>query len=238
LADWEFPNTDLEDTQKLRQLLNSCVDEKKLSSLDEAIGTIVTLTAAGFALLALLFPEFQQIFGFAAIITTIFFWITYRIAKILHAIEIRFLVIISFFMFLFWFVYLELISFVSFFEGYLGTIFTLIFSTIGIILIGVICVKASNRIWTWLSNDSLHGWSPLSSKVLGTKDKENRESGFLVFMVVFTYGMYAMMMLIGGVNLLILTVPICLILIIGIQTSWKKIYEIWLGSLKTIPSEN
>jgi hypothetical protein len=235
LVEWEILKSNLKNSQKVRRFLESCVNAKRLQSLDEAIGTIVTLTAATLALLALIVLEFQVFLAFVTIITTLFFWVSYRIAKILHSIEIRIMIISCFFTFLFWFIFFGPIMVISRgLDEYIGTLFMIIYSFAGITLISLFCTKASDRIWRWLSLDVLDGWSPLGLIVLNTEDDKTNDSGFLIFMIVLVYGMYVLVLLIGGVEYIIITGPMFIIFLFILRSSWSKVYEIWLKSLENM----
>lgn len=80
----------------IRKALMSVTDPNKLYSLDEAVGTVVTLSTVIFGLLSLYFPEMRVTFSLLTLVSTFFFWVSYRIAKIKHAIELRIWIIKAF----------------------------------------------------------------------------------------------------------------------------------------------
>ena len=235
LVDWKILGQDLQAKNKVRRILNSSVMKSRLESLDEAIGTIVTLTAALFALLALTFIEYQIVFGFTSIAITIFFWVGYRIAKILHAIEIRFMIISSFMTFVFWYLFFGLIlSLSSLSEGVLETLLVASVSSFGLLLIALGCTKISDRIWRWLSSGELRNWSPLGTGVFGTRDESGNNSGFLIFMIVLAYGLYICIFVVSGLPYVIVTCPMFIIFFVALKSSWSKVYEIWFRSLEQL----
>lgn len=84
----------------LRMVLSTWVNKDALYSLDETVGTIVTVASAIFAISAVLFESLRFQLGWLSAVTLLCFWGTYRIAKTKHSIELRFGIISSFFVFM------------------------------------------------------------------------------------------------------------------------------------------
>lgn len=85
-----------ESKMALRNFLRSTVNKDRLFSLDEGVGTLSTVTTIGFGVLALAWLEMRAVFGLLSFILLTFFWLSYRIARVLHAIEIRVWLVKSF----------------------------------------------------------------------------------------------------------------------------------------------
>lgn len=91
---------DDEDAKRsLRTILNRWTDSEKLFSLDEVVATIFTLVPVCFAVASLYFESWKFQLEFLSAISLIFFWISYRFARVLHSVELRIGLITCFVMF-------------------------------------------------------------------------------------------------------------------------------------------
>ena len=131
------------------------MEDKRLYSFDELIGTIVTLSTVSLVFLALTLQDLKFYFGVASFISTLFFWVGYRIAKILHSIEIRLGIVASFFPFLFFSFILPLFEFLR-----ENALLNLAFGLIPLGIAFVISMPLVLRVWRWLSNDTPNNWTP------------------------------------------------------------------------------
>jgi hypothetical protein len=138
----------------VRLFIRKCVDPDRLYSLDEIAGVSSTVASVSLAFLALTLSEFRLMFGVLTAVTSLFFWIGYRVGKIKHAIDIRFAVILSFIMFMYISIVFVIIGVITAPFGSVLFIFSATFAAAIVILIMYISLKpvakAQNSLCKWL----------------------------------------------------------------------------------------
>ncbi len=169
---WDLLESTESDKIKVRQFIMSCVDRDRLSSLDEVIGTISTIASASSGFLALFFEEFKPVFGVIAFVTILFFWIGYRVTKILHSVEYRFVVILSFLPYLLFAMISPALPLVAP-NPYAESALRILPLFIPLLIIGI----GTRKMWKWLTNSYFGNWSPWDSLV---KDKAEGKMKYIV----------------------------------------------------------
>lgn len=222
---------------KVREFIDSCVNDKKRKSLDEVIGTIMTLTSAILAMSGIIAPQFQEIFLLATVVMTVFFWVAYRIAKTLHSIEFRLMIVASFFTTLFWLMIFPSITALELHNPLYDFIITNALFYAGYTVMILLFIRVADRIWFWLSQEELGDWSPLGVDMMFVEDKSG-ESGALIHLSIIGYGLVTTLLLIAGtvwfIGGIILVLPIVIAILLFIRHTMKNIYELWFVSLTSL----
>lgn len=151
---------DTGDSRKdVRRFLRRCVNPDRLYSLDEIAGVVSTLATVALAFLALSLSDYRLVFGVLTAVTSVFFWIGYRIGKIRHAIDVRFAVILSFVMFLYIAFGFSVVSFLTAPMGSTLLIVSAAIAAVVVLLATFISVKpvvqAQRSLCKWLLCDDI-----------------------------------------------------------------------------------